>query len=314
MLTIAMGAAAQDKVRMGDYQQRLQQLFQRVASAPTDNERYYASEDAVGLLSRALEEEGSERWRWELPRTVSVLTSPDNRLRIFSWAVVRDDGEYECFGAVQFYNDHDEEYQYQVLHDKSDELVNREETVLTADSWFGCIYQELIQTTSGDRTYYTLLGWSGVDYLTDRRVIEPVSFRQGVPQFGAPLFRRERNLRRVVLEYREGAAVQMAYEEQTVKQVTSERVKVRGSNRFRTVEKAKEYREKMIIFDQVEPQIAGMEGLFQYYIASGVELAYVWIDGKWEQRSGVQGRLKDKKLNKEFNPLPKSSPSYRYNR
>ena len=312
LLLAAVPATAQNRVRMQDYQQRLVELFGRVSTAPTDNERYLSSEEAVGQLCRALDEEQSERWQWHLPQSVSVLTSPDGRLRVFSWAVVRDNGEYECFGIVQFYNDHEEEYQYVVLHDKSDDLVNREETVLTADNWFGAIYQELIQTTAGDRTVYTLLGWTGVDYLTDRRVIEPVVLRGGVPQFGAAVFRRERNLRRAVVEYRDGAAVQMAYTEQTVQQVQRDRVKVRGTNRYRTVEKVKEHKEKMIIFDEVEPQIAGMEGLFQYYVPSGVELGYAWIDGKWELRSGAQGRLTDKRLNKAFEPLPKAAPSYKY--
>lgn len=311
LLLCGIPAAGQNKARMAEYQAALAQLFGRVAGAATDNERYHASEDAVELLGQALDEEQSERWQWELPRSVSVLTSPDGKFRVFSWAVVRDNGEYECFGAVQFYNDHDEEFQYQILHDKSDELVNREESLLSADNWLGAIYQELIQTSAGDRTYYTLLGWTGVDFLTDRRVIEPVTLRGGVPQFGAPIFRRERNLRRLVMEYREGAAVQLAYEEQTVQQVTRERVKVSGTNRYRTVEKTKEHREKMIIFDEVEPQVPGMEGLFQYYVPSGVELAYVWNDGKWEPRSGAQGRLKDKKLNKKFEPLPKEAPAYK---
>ena len=305
-------ATAQDKVRMAAHQQRLQQLLTLVATAPTDNERYLASEEAVDALRDALDEPQSERWRWELPQTASVLTSPDGRLRLFTWAVVRDNGEYECFGAVQYYNERAEAYEHQVLHDKSDELMNREESLLTADDWLGAIYQDIIQTTAGDRTYYTLLGWNGVDNLTDLRVIEPVMMRAGVPQFGAPVFRRQRNLRRMVLEYRGDAAVQMAYDEQTVETVERVRVKVKGSNRYRTEEKSHSHREKMIIFDEVEPQVVGMEGLFQYYVPSGLELAYAWVDGKWELRTGAQGRLTDKKLNKTFEPLPKAEPSYKF--
>lgn len=312
LLLLSVAVQGQDKARMAGHQQRLAATFERVASAPTDNERYHASEDAVWQLAQALDEERSERWQWELPRSVSVLTSPDGRFRVFSWAVVRDGGEYECFGVVQFYNDREDEYQYRMLNDKSDEIVNREEELLTADRWLGAIYQELIQTTAGDHTYYTLLGWSGVDNLTDRRVIEPVVMKQGEPQFGAPLFRRERNLRRVVIEYRDGAAVQLTYGEQTVQTVQRERVKVRGSNRYRTVEKTREHKERMIIFDEVEPQVPGMEGLFQYYVPSGLELAYTWNDGKWEQCPGAQGRLVDKKLNKPFEPLQKDSPSYKF--
>lgn len=311
LATLSVAALqAQDKAVMVQHQKRLASLLELAATAPTDNERYLASEQAVGELVAALDEEESERWKWQLPTVASVLTSPDGQLRVFTWAVVRDNGEFECFGAVQFYNEREEEYQYLLLNDKSEEIMNREESVLSASNWFGAVYQDIIQTSHGGKTYYTLLGWNGVDNLTERKIIEPVIMRGGVPQFGAPLFRRERNLRRVVLEYRNDAMVNLSYGEQFVEEVQRERVKVKGSNRYRTVEKRKQHKEKMIIFDEVEPQIAGMEGLFQYYVPSGLELAYVFVDGKWELRNGAQGRLKDKKLNKAFEPLPKSAPAY----
>ena len=313
LLMLAMilpAATAQNRELMALHQQRLAELLMRTASAPTDNERYHASEQAVGELSAALEEEQSEQWKWQLPKVASVLTSPDGLLRIFTWAVVRDNGEFECFGAIQYYNDREEEYQYTLLNDKSEEIMNREESLLTPANWLGAVYQELIQTSHAGKTYYTLLGWNGVDNLTERKIIEPVILRGGTPQFGAPLFRRERNLRRVVLEYRNDAMVSLSYEEQFVEEVERERVKVKGTNRYRTVEKRKQHKEKMIIFDEVEPQVQGMEGLFQYYIPSGLELAYAFVDGKWELRNGAQGRLKDKKLNKAFEPLPKKTPAY----
>lgn len=303
---------AQDKAIMQQHQQRLVALLETVQSAPTDNQRYLASEDAIKELSMALEEERSERWQWQLPQMASVLTSDDGHLRLFTWAVVNDEGEYECFGAVQFYNSRDEEYQYRLLNDKSDEIMNREESMLPPERWLGAVYQRLIQTSHGGQTYYTLLGWNGVDNLTDRQVIEPVTFRGGEPQFGGPLFRRERNLRRVVLEYKEHATVNLSYEDQYVEVITRERVKVKGTNRHRTVEKSKVHKEKMIMFDEIEPQVPGMEGLFQYYVPSGVELAYAFVDGKWELRNGAQGRLDDKKLNKPFEPMSKSQPAYNY--
>ncbi len=315
VLVLMMGVVqAQDKASMQAHQSRLIALFEKVAKAPTDNERYLASEEAVSVLAAALDEDESERWQWQLPDYVSVLTSPDGKLRIFTWAVVRDNGEFECFGAVQYYNDKEEEYEYQLLHDKSEDILNREESVLDADNWLGAVYQQIIQSQMGERTLYTLLGWNGVDNLTERKIIEPVIIRGGAPQFGAPAFRRERNLRRVVLEYSNTAMVQLSYETQTVQKIERKRVKVRGTNRSRTVEKVKEHNEKMIIFDEIEPQVPGMEGLFQYYVPSGLELAYVFVDGKWMLQDGAQGRQKDKKLNKPFEPLQKNRPSYDYNK
>lgn len=312
-MLFASVAGAQDKGIMADYQTRLTSLIGRIAEAPTDNERYLASEEAVQLLCKALDEEDSKQWKWNLPDYVSVLTSPDGLFRIFSWAVIRDNGEFECFGIVQFYNEREEEYEYRLLNDKSDEIMNREETILTADNWLGAIYQDIIQVSAGSRTYYTLLGWNGVDNITDRKIIEPVWIKGGEPQFGAPLFRRMRNQRRVVLEYTNDAMVSLAYETQVIQEVEHKREKVKGTNRSRTVEIVKEHKEKVIIFDEVEAQIPGMEGLYQYYVPSGTELAYAFVDGKWELRQGAQGRLSDKKLNKDFAPLPKQVPSYDFN-
>ena len=312
LMAMGQGLRAQDKAAMQQYQQHLAALLERVATAPTDNERYLASEEAVQVLERALDEEESERWQWQLPTVASVLTSPDGRLRLFTWAVVRDNGEQECFGAIQYYNDRDEEFQYSLLNDKSDEIINREESMLGPDRWLGSVYQEIIQTSHAGHTFYTLLGWNGVDNLTDRRVIEPVTMRGGKPQFGGPLFRRERNLRRIVLEYTNNAMVNLRYEDQFVEEVSRQRVKVKGTNRYQVVENSKTHKEKMIIFDEVEPQVPGMEGLFQYYVPSGLELAYAFVDGKWELRNGAQGRLADKKLNKNFAPLPKVDPAYRF--
>ncbi len=312
LTVVGLSSQAQDKAKMQDYQSRLSSLFIRVAEAPTDNERYLASEEAVQLLAEALDEEDSEEWKWSLPQYVSVLTSPDKLFRIFTWAVVRDNGEFECFGAVQFYNEKEEVYEHLLLNDKSEEIMNREESVLAADQWLGAVYQDLIQTTTSSHTYYTLLGWNGVDNLTERKIIEPVYIRNGVPQFGAPLFRRMRNQRRVVLEYSNDAVVNLRYETQTVEEVERKREKVKGTNRYQTVEIKKEHKETMIIFDEVEPQIPGMEGLFQYYVPSGTELAYAFVDGKWELRNGAQGRLTDKKLNKDFEPLSKEAPAYKF--
>lgn len=260
-LGLAALAHAQDKARMAEHQQRLAELIGRVANAPTDNERYLASEQTVQALTEALQEDDSHRWRWQLPGYVSVLTSPDGHLRLFTWAVIRDNGEFECFGIVQFYNEREEEYQFATLHDRSDDLLNREESLLTPDNWLGAVYQEIIQVSTSDRTWYTLLGWNGVDNLTDRKVIEPVTIRGGKVQFGGPLFRRERNLRRIVLEYANEASVHLAYETQYVQEIERVREKVKGTNRHRTVEKVHEHKEQLIIFDEVEPQVPGMEGL-----------------------------------------------------
>ena len=344
MLLWAQGAMAQDKALMADYQAQLQALFEQVYTAPTDNERYHANEAALQLLEEALGQEESFKWQWNFGSRVSVLTATDGKFRIFTWPVVNDEGEYECFGFVQSLDEKKDEYDVYPLYDKSQQIVNRQEDLLTCDNWFGSVYQELITTAHEGKTYYTLLGWCGVDALTQRKVIEPICFKSGrsQPQFGQNIFRKERNIRRVVLEYTTSAMVTLRYEEQFIRTVERIRAKRKGGGRMRLFRPRSPYRGRaaataartskaqnervtsapstkttdkkyqMIIFDQVAPQIVGMEGLYQYYVPSGVELAYVFVDGRWELREGAQGRVKNNRLNQDFDkPLEKKAPAYR---
>lgn len=311
-LLIMLPTRGQDKATMQQYQSQIQQLIEKVYTAPTDNERYHSNEEMMQLFTQALAEEDSFKWKWNFGTRISVLTAPDRRFKIFTWPVVRDNGEYECFGLLQSYNEDEEIYDVYILNDKSDEIINREESVLPPERWFGAVYQELIMTTHDGKNSYTLLGWTGVDNLTQRKVIEPIAFRSthSKPQFGQALFRRERNLRRVVLEYTKTAMVNLRYEEQFLRDIETKRVKVKGSKRPTLVTENHDQKARMIIFDQLEPQVPGMEGLFQYYVPSGVELAYIFREGKWDLYDNAQGRVDDERLNKEFAPLEKTAPSY----
>ena len=58
-------AYAQDKSLMSNYQSELLQLFDEVYAAPTDNQRYLASESAVKLFNEALAIPNSIRWQWD---------------------------------------------------------------------------------------------------------------------------------------------------------------------------------------------------------------------------------------------------------
>lgn len=304
---------AQNKAEMSKYQQRLNTLFEQVYNAPTDNERYLANESAVQLLAKALEGEDSFKWKWDFGTRVSVLTASDGKFRIFSWPVRRDNGEYECFGFVQAFDEEEEEWVVTVLHDKSEELINIEESILTGDQWLGAVYQSLVETSHDGHRFYMLLGWTGVDMLTQRKVIEPIWFKRkgAVPYFGQPVFRRDGNRRRVVLCYSNDAMVNLRYEVQYTRQVEKKRVRVKGSKKPVIEQVNHDEKQRMIIFDEVAPQVPGMEGLFQYYVPSGVEMAYVFSDGKWALKDNAQGRLTDKKLNKEFAPIAKPAPQYR---
>ena len=311
LLPLATSLHAQNREIMSTYERNMQPLVEKVSGAATDNERYNANELLVQMFDEALNVEDSFQWKWDLGTYVSVLTSSDRQFRVITWPVVRDNGEYECFGFVQSYNPKTEQYDAYALHDKSDEIISAEEVLLEPENWLGCVYQELVETKHDGKMYYTLIGWSGVNALTQRKVIEPVCFRSNSskPQFGQALFRREKNLRRVVLEYSSRAMVNVRFDEQVVRTYENKKIKKKG--RTINMQVPKEEKMKMILFDEIAPMLPGMEGLPQYYAPTGVEMAYVFNNGRWELRDNAQGRLADPKLNKDFEPLPKTDPAYK---
>lgn len=302
----------QDKLLFHQLQQELNPLLEKIYSAPTDNERYNANEQFVDIMHEALHQENSFFYEWQFGKRVSVLTSTDKQFRIITWPVVRDDGEYECFGFIQSWSEKEGDYVVFTLHDKSDEMISAEETVLDPDNWYGCVYQDLVEQKFEGKMYYTLIGWTGVDALTQRKVIEPIAFKgtNAQPLFGQSIFRREKNRRRLILQYSATAMVNVRYEEQFVDVETVKKVKKKGG---RTVTQREVHQEKMkmILFDEIAPQIPGMEGLYQYYIQTGTEMAYIFVNGRWELHNSAQGRVNNPKLNKEFEPLPKTAPTYK---
>lgn len=311
LLLLSSAAVAQGRSTLANYQRDLQELFTRVFTAPTDNERYNANEQAVQLFADALEQDNSFFWRWDFGKSVSVLTASTKKFRVITWPVVRDNGEYECFGFVQAYDEREGRYQVYILNDKSEEILNREESLLSPDNWFGAVYQELVETKHDGKEYYTLIGWSGCDNLTQRKVIEPICFRanSAKPQFGQALFRRDKNRRRVVLEYSAKAMVNVHYDEQYTRTMVNKKVKGK-KGRIYNIQEAHDVKSPMIILDEVAPMIPGMEGLFQYYVPTGTEMAYLFREGKWELNTNAHGCDSNPRLNKEFAPLPKAEPAY----
>ena len=309
---VATTASAQNRDIMSAYERHMQPLVEKVMNAPTDNERYNANEELVQMFDEALHVEDAILWKWNLGSYISVLTASDRQFRIITWPVVRDNGEDECFGFVQSWNEKTEAYDVYVLNDKSDEMLSFNEVTVGPENWIGSVYQTLVETKHEGKSYYTLLGWTGVNNLVQRKVIEPICFRSNSsrPQFGQALFRREKNLRRLLLEYSRNAMVNVRFDEQIVRTYENKKVKKKG--RTINMQVPKEEKMKMILFDEIAPMLPGMEGLPQYYAPTGTELAYIFVNGRWELRDNAQGRLSDPKLNKEFAPLPKEQPAYRF--
>ena len=85
------------------FESRLQTLTNKILTENSDSLKYEANK----LLTEDIEEimlmKGSFDYPFENLDNMSILTSPDDKFRIYNWVVPKEDGSFEYFAYLQFY-------------------------------------------------------------------------------------------------------------------------------------------------------------------------------------------------------------------
>jgi hypothetical protein len=117
---------------------------------------------------------------------MSRVDAPDGKFRLLTWNVPYTNGShlFEGFLLVQ---DKKRRVLYE-LRDMTEKIENASFKMLGPDYWYGALYYTVVPVKKGGKTWYTLLGWKGNSNVETRKVIDVLSFKGSVPQFGAPLF------------------------------------------------------------------------------------------------------------------------------
>jgi hypothetical protein len=251
-----------------------------------DQNKLAANERFSDLLKKALDTEGAFDYPFDSLKGIGRLTAPDQAFRIFNWNLPKDDGTQLYLGFIIVnenkikkvkgkYNK--PRYVIYELEDKSDEIRNPELAQLSPEKWYGALYYKIIKTSDKSDDYYTLLGWDGNNHMTWKKIIEVVTFtRDGRPIFGEKnlLHRGKRSSRRVIFEYRADLIMTLKWED--------------DNNR--------------IVFDRLAPEVAGAEGMYQFYSQTFVYDAFLWKKGKWLLQEDVEVKNDKSKTDEKYIP------------
>ncbi|MBQ5873908.1 MAG: hypothetical protein IIW58_07175 [Bacteroidales bacterium] len=274
-------------IMLQNAEQELSSLMNVMFSSKDDNERFNANEKFLTLLDNVLEYPNSFDYPFENLDKISILTSSDKKFKIFTWAVFSNEGDYDNFGMIQARNETTEEYEIYRLWDRSDDVFSPQEAKLTDTSWFGAVYYELITTKNENITYYTLLGWDGKDIYSKRKIIEPITFKRnsGRPNFGASIFYKEKQLKRMIFEYAPTASFNLKWDNQYHKEGGVKKAKQKGmkKNKPFEVEEAKIERSQMILYDELEPMCDGLGMVKNLSVPSGKVVGLRFDRGKWRK-------------------------------
>ena len=148
--------------------------------------------------------------------TVSILYPADSTFRVFTWQLYEDINTYTYFGIIQTNSDSPVVH---VLKDQSNEIEELETDILETDSWYGALYYNIKEFEGKEGKHYLLFGFDGYEFFNKRKLIDVLTFEDGQPIFGAPVFepsepnRPDLTKSRLVLTYGAETTIRLNYDE-----------------------------------------------------------------------------------------------------
>jgi hypothetical protein len=233
-----------------------------------EENRFLAVRAFIPTLVKALKHPNSFEYPFTQLHTVSVQYPADSTFRIFTWQLYVDENTYRYYGAIQM---NTPELQLFPLVDRSFEFDgDLEQATLAADNWYGALYYNIYPVVQGDQTYYLLFGFDAFSFFRKRKLVDVLTFRDGKPQFGLPVFRATAadgttsTQNRLYLEYSAAASVHCNYDPAF----------------------------GMILYDHLET-VAGQHGEGPVNIPDGTYEGYQLQNGIWEYNEKVFHEMLD---------------------
>lgn len=275
-------APVKTKEQFNKYIDTLKALSFETINNPEEQERYNATFKMIGVLKKTLQLPNSFNLSFDSLKTISVLTSPDKRFRVFTWNVMNQDGSYRYYGTIQM-NNNTGKLQMLPLIDNSFSYPNPQDTVTTNSNWYGCQYYKIIPVTYNVKVpYYVLLGWKGNTVKSTKKVIEVLSFKDGKASFGMPVFDGDKSRpkkNRIVFEYSRQVSAMLNY---LPKQGT-------------------------IVFDHLAPPDPKLEGRYESYGPDMTYDGFKLANGRWKFIEDLDLKNDPSELDEFFNDPKKPS-------
>lgn len=220
-------------------------------------ERVEIIHDFIPRFVAILKEKNSFQFPFDSLASLVKVYAPDNSFRIFTWQLKEPLGTHRYYGAIQL---NSKELKMLPLFDHSDTMNVHPQEILSHDNWYGAIYYKCLQHKIADKSYYTLLGYDEADFVSNRKILEILSFDENEQAvFGAPLisvtdsFGSTQIKNRMFLEYNQKASVKLNFDEEM----------------------------NQMIFDHLVAPSEAEEGAWFTYIPDGTYEGLKWVNNTW---------------------------------
>ncbi|MGI8583346.1 MAG: hypothetical protein ACR2KX_14190 [Chitinophagaceae bacterium] len=235
----------------------LKTLSLKIIQGRSAADRFVADSEFTKMFVRALKIKNSFHYSFDSLITISKLSPPDSSFKIFTWQMFINDNVIRQHGAIQI-RTQDGSLKLLPLIDKSDIIKNMTDTIGNNFGWVGAVYYKMIQTQTGGKNFYTLLGYDENNIRSNKKIVEVLTFDNGQPIFGGSYFNfsddsaSNQNPSRVILEYKKNASPRLVFDTD----------------------------QDMIIYEHLMSQTDEPKKKYTY-VGDGDYEGLKWKDGKW---------------------------------
>ncbi|MCT4616112.1 MAG: hypothetical protein N4A49_14710 [Marinifilaceae bacterium] len=235
---------------------KIKNLIQDVDNLNISDESRIQYADSISLyLNNILKTPNSFEYNFMGLNRVKIISSSDQKIRLFSWGFKLSDGKWRYYCIIQKRNKNNITV-HNLIHSKT--LLKRE-SVYTAKSWYGALYYNIIPYAKKYPNRYFLVGWDGNIDNYQRKILEVIDFDQdnnitiGVKSIKS----NNRYLKRIIFNYSTKTVMNINYKK----------------NKF--------------IFDHLAPSQPKYKGYYEFY---GPDFSYDSLEkhkNEWEIKQNI---------------------------
>jgi len=223
-------------------------------AAKTDDEIDYQNTEFKKEMEAFLKNEGAFKHKFTQLKTVAIIDSPDEKIRIINWNLEYSDLSYKYCAFVMRKDENKDKIIITELVDNLDAYEPKPEGVIDAKNWYGALYYKIIPFERNNKMEYVLLGWDGGTSGSNFKLIDVLTFSGTTLKLGSPVFKAKKStLKRVIFEYSDKSNMTVRFEEKYGR----------------------------IVFDHLSPESASLAGVYSYYVPDMSYDSYNYVDGSW---------------------------------
>ena len=242
----------------------IKSYFTELATLKTDEEKLALNIQIDSLLNPLLKSPLSFNDTFSGFDKMGTIHSADNKIKVVSWNLNLDDGQYRYFGYV-IQNMDANAVKVNKLTEAFVGKDKIENQTLNADHWFGNEYYNIIDGKDDkNKKFYTIIGGRTNSEFSKSKVVDILWFTpKNELRFGSPLFSVGKgNPRRLIYEYSSYSSMMLRYD------VNS----------------------KMIVMDHLSPKDPEFQGNAQFYVPDFSYDALKFDNEKWTLISDIDLR------------------------